>query len=217
MKNFKKCLIGLICSFGFLLCGCSTLTYVGEDYTPNNIQTIKTNEDFIFNTYKKSLTNANIKIGISKTPIPEVLAIYVQIENLTYETPYIFKVEDLRVYNPEKEMQFISTTNYLNIYQAQEANSIAAGSAVGGNLTNMITNYNATEYNQTSIQHTNQEANSSAFSRMEELGNQISKHSIKYSSSISPRKSQYYYFFIENLEKYPIRVNYKNLNYQFNL
>ena len=64
-----------------LVSGCSTLTYVGEDYVASNTQTVKTNEDFIFATYKKTIGDTAVKIGISKTQIMEVLALYVQIEN----------------------------------------------------------------------------------------------------------------------------------------
>lgn len=204
--------------FSIVLCGCSTLSYVGEDYNQQNIQTVKTNEDFVFNVYKKTTDNANVKIGITRTPVPEILALYIQVENLSYETPYIFKVEDLNISNPDRELQFITTSNYLNIYQTQEASSMAAMSSMGATLTNMTgmtSNYN--EFNQSMVQNSSEQSNKSVFSKIEEIGNQISKHSIKYSSTISPRKSQYFYFFFEDLEKFPISVNYKNLNYQFTL
>ena len=119
MKIMKKikvigCLLFLACVATFLS-GCATLTYVGEDYSQNNLQTVKTTEDLVFNTYKKTTDNANIKIGITKTPVPEILALYVQVENLSYETPYVFKVEDLRLSNAQREIQFISSNNYLSI------------------------------------------------------------------------------------------------------
>ena len=218
-KSIKQFFTFLFLSIILLvLCGCSTLSYVGEDYNQQNIQTVKTNEDFVFNVYKKSIDNANVKIGITRTPVPEILALYIQVENLSYETPYIFKVEDLNISNPDRELQFITTSNYLNIYQTQEASSMAAMSSMGATLTNMTgmtSNYN--EFNQSMVQNSSEQSNKSVFSKIEEIGNQISKHSIKYSSTISPRKSQYFYFFFEDLEKFPISVNYKNLNYQFTL
>ena len=218
--NFAKTILNfsLLLSTALFITGCATLDYVGEDYNQNNIQTIKTDEDFVFNVYKKSEENANFKIGISKTPVNEILALYVQVENLSYETPYIFRVENLRLYNPDRELQFITSNNYLNIYQTQEASSMSAMSSMGATLTNMTgmtANYDT--FNQTMIQNSSQEANKSVYSKMEELGNQILKHSVKHSSTISPRRSQYYYFFFENLEKFPITVKYNNLNYQFNL
>jgi len=215
-----KKLLNIIILFimGLFLSGCATLNYVGEDYSANNNQTIKTNEDFVFNTYKKSLNNINLKAGISKTAVPEILALYIQIENLSYETPYIFKVEDLRLYNSDGEIQFITTNNYLNIYQTQEAQAMSSMGAMGATFSNMAgmsTNYN--EYNQTIAQNASEASNKSAFSRMETIGNQILNHSIKYSSTVNPRRSQYYYFFFQDLEKFPITVKYKTLNYQFNL
>ena len=115
-------------------------------------------------------------------------------------------------------MQFITTNNYLSIWQNQEAASISAMSAMGSNLanmTNMSANFN--EYNQTMLQNQSQETNKSAFSHLERIGNELSKHSIKVSSTISPRKSQYFYFFFEDLDEYPIYIEYKNLNYEFKL
>ena len=208
----------LIFACALLFSGCATTTYVGEDYNENNLQTIKTNEDFVFNTYKKSLDNANIKIGISKTPVVEILTLYVQVENLSYETPYTFKVEDLRLFNDGRELQFITANNYLNIYQTQEASSMAAMGSIGASLSNMTginTNYN--EFNQSMIQSAAETTNKNAFSQMETLGNQILKHSVKHSSVISPRRSQYYYFFFEMPQEEKIIVNYKNLTYQFEI
>lgn len=218
-KNIKTTIkLAVLSLITLLFSGCSTLTYTGEDYKEDNIQTIKTQEDFIFNVYKKTSENANFKIGISKTPVPEILALYVQIENLSYEEPYTFRVENLRIYNPERELQFITSNNYLNIYQTQEASSMSAMGNMGTALTTMTgmtANYN--DYNQTIAQNTAQETNKSAFSQIEQIGTQILAHSIKHSSTISPRRSQYFYFFFEDLNKYPIRINYKNLSYQFEL
>lgn len=219
MKKIKNLfnLFLLLLSIVFLA-GCSTLSYCGDDYNETNLQTVKTSEDFIFTTYKKTLNNANIKIGISKTPIPEILALYVQVENLSYETPYVFKVEDLNIYNKEKQLQFITSSNYLNIYNAQEASSMSALSAMSTTLTNMTgMSANMNEFNQTMMQNSAQQSSQSAFSRLETIGNQISKHSIKNSSTISPRKSQYFYFFFEDLDIYPVYIDYKNLKYQFEL
>ena len=218
MKKIKKIkLLFLACTM-FILSGCATLTYVGEDYNSNNTQTVKTNEDLIFNVYKKSNQNVNVKMGISKTPVPEILALFVQVENLSYETPYIFKVEDLSMSNPDKNLQFITSNNYLDIWQNQEASSMAAMSSMGATLTNMTgmtANYN--EFNQSMVQNSSEQSNQSAFSKLETIGNQILKHSIKYSATISPRRSQYFYFFFEDLDKYPIHVKYQDLSYQFQL
>ena len=75
-----------------ILTGCASLDYSGEDYIADNMQTVKTAEDFIFKTYKKSLEDVNVKIGISKTSVPEILALYVKIENLSTDSPYTFRV-----------------------------------------------------------------------------------------------------------------------------
>ena len=222
MKIMKKikvigCLLFLACVATFLS-GCATLTYVGEDYSQNNLQTVKTTEDLVFNTYKKTTDNANIKIGITKTPVPEILALYVQVENLSYETPYVFKVEDLRLSNAQREIQFISSNNYLSIYNNQEASSMAAMSSMSHTITSMTgMNANFNEYNTSMMQNAAQQTNQSAFAHLEQIGNQISKHSIKHSSTISPRRSQYFYFFFEDLDSFPVYVKYKNLNYQFEL
>lgn len=194
------------------------MSYVGEDYSADNTQTVKTDEDLVFNVYKKTAENINLKIGISRTPVPEILALFVQVENLSYETPYIFLVEDLEISNPEKHLQFITSNNYLSIWQNQEASSMAAMSSMGATFTTMSgMNANYNDFNQSMVQNSSEQSNKSAFSRMETVGNQILKHSIKHSATISPRRSQYFYFFFEDLDKYPISVKYKNLNYQFKL
>lgn len=200
------------------LFGCSSLDYTGEDYKSENCQTIKTQEDFIFKTYNKSIDGANIKVGISRTPVQEILALYVQVENLNYETPYTFKVEDLYVSDANGEVLFITTNNYLNIYQTQEASAMSAMSSMGAtfsNISGMTTNYN--EMNQSIIQNSSNESNKDTFSKMEQLGNKILKHSIRISSNISPRRTQYFYFFFEDKDSFPIKVRYKNLYYQFSL
>lgn len=199
-------------------CGCATLTYSGSDFDAKNIETVKTQEDFVFSVFQKPQENYNIKIGISKTPIVEILAIYVQVENLSYNVPYVFKVEDLHVKNPDSEVHFITTQNYLNIWQTQEANSMSALSAMGNTfqtMSGMQANYN--DYNQTMVQNASEQTSRSAFSRLDTIGNQISKHSIKFSSTISPRKSQYFYFFIQDTDKFPLTITYKDLKWEFSL
>ena len=223
VSNNKK--FSLIINFAvllftaLLLCGCgAALDYTGSDYNSNNIETIKTNEDFVFKTYTKKLDNVNIKTGISKTPIMEVLVLYVKIENLSYETPYTFKVSDLRLKDEQGDIQFITANNYLNVFQGQEAQAMSAMSAVGSSITNMAglaNNYN--EYNQSMARNAAEDSARGAYSQMEQIGNQILKHSIKHSAQISPRKSQYFYFFFENRDEFPISVNYKTLNYQFKI
>ena len=211
------CLAILSC-FAMFFSGCATLSYVAEDYTSNNLQTVKTTEDLVFNTYKKTTGNVNVKMGISKTPVPEILALYVQVENLSYETPYVFKVEDLRISCDVREMQFITSENYLSIYNTQEASSMSAMSTMSHAITNMTgMTANMTEFNTTMMQNSAQSANRSAFSHLEAIGNQISKHSIKHSSTISPRRSQYFYFFFEDLDSFPVYVKYKDLDYSFQL
>lgn len=198
--------------------GCSSLEYTGEDYKSENSQIIKTNEDFIFNTYKKTIDSANIKIGIAKTPVQEILALYVQVENLSYETPYTFKVEDLRVYDGNGEIQFITSNNYLSIYQTQEASAMTSMSAMGSNLTNMAgitSNYN--EINQSMMQNISEASKNDTYAKMQAFGDKILKHSIRNSSVISPRRAQYFYFFFQDRDSFPINVKYKSLNYQFKL
>lgn len=210
--------LGLLFSLSLALFGCATLSYVGDDYVSNNLQTVKTDEDLVFNVYKKSDNNANVKIGITRTSVPEILALYMQIENLSYETPYTFKVEDLEVYDTERRLQFITTNNYLNIWQTQEASSMSSIGTLGSTITTMTgINANYNDYNQAIMQNNAEQTNQSSFKRIDETGNQILKHTIRVSSVISPRKSQYYYFFFEDSGKFPLKIKYKNLEYQFNL
>lgn len=210
--------ITVLSMIALFLCGCATSDYVGSDYNSDNVQTVKTNEEFVFKTYSKKTDNAVVKMGISRSPVPEILALFVQVENLSYETPYTFRVEDLNLKTAEgSDIKFITTGNYLNIYQGQEASSMASMQTFGATIQNMsgVMGYN--EYNQSIAQNNSQETNKSAFSRLETIGNSIAKHSIKVSSVISPRKSQYFYFFFEDLDEFPILVKYKNLSYSFKI
>ncbi len=220
MKNIiKKSLAFSIFLFlSFLICGCSTLSYTGNDYVSSNNETVKTSEDFLFNTYKKTSGNVNVKMGISRTPVPEILALYIKVENLSYETPYVFKVEDINIKNPAGNIQFITSNNYLSIWQNQESASMSAMGNMSSTITNMTgmtANYN--EFNQSMVQSASEETNKSAFNNLEVKGNQILKHTVKTSTSISPRKGQYFYFFFEDADKFPITIRYKDLVYQFNL
>ena len=218
MKAFQKIILTFFLCATVLLGGCATLSYVGDDYNSENTQTVKTNEELVFSVYKKTTGNANVKIGISRTPVPEVLALYVQIENLSYETPYTFYLSDLELSNPDGALQFVTSNNYLSVWQNQEAASMSQMSAMGSTLTTMTgmnTNYN--DFNQSIVQNSAEATSKSAFSRLETLGTQILKHSIKHSATISPRRSQYFYFFFQDYEKFPIIVTYKNLKYQFKL
>ena len=220
MKNIKKFVgLAVLSLMALFIGGCSTLDYVGEDYNVANKQTVKTQEEFVFNVYKKSLSNANVKIGISKTPIAEILALYIQIENLSYDTPYVFKVEGLYLSDKSRALQFITSNNYLSIWQTQEASSMTQMSTLGSTIQNMtgMTGNNYNEINQATIQNVAQSTNESAYNRLETIGTKILKHSVKHSSTISPRKSQYYYFFFEDTQNFPLTVRYKGLNYQFNL
>ena len=215
MKKIKFLVLFLL---SFMLFGCASLDYTGEDYQSENKQTIKTSEDFVFNTYKKTIDNANIKIGIAKTPVQEILTLYIQVENLNYETPYTIRVEDLRVYDTSGEIQFITSNNYLSLYQQHESAAMTAMSTMGATFSNMAgltTNYN--EMNQSIVQNASEMSNKDAFSRMEDLGNRILKHTIKVSSVISPRKSQNFYYFFEDKDNFPLSVKYKTLYYQFKL
>ena len=218
LVSTKKIFLFFILLFlPLFVCGCSTLTYVGDDYSCYNSSTVKTSENFVFNVYKKSIDDANIKIGISKTPIMEVFALYIQIDNYSYELPYLFKVEDLILSAKNVNIPFIPTANYLNIWQNQEAASMAQMGSMGAALTTMtgmMTNYN--EINQGTMQNAAQQTTNSVFNGMEILGNQISAHSIKVSSLINPRRTRYFYFFFENPNE-EINVKYRNLDYKFKI
>lgn len=210
--------LSLLFVFSLCLVGCATLSYVGDDYSPENTYTIKTNEEFLFNVYKKTIDNVNVKVGITRTSVAEILAIIVQVENMSYETPYTFKVSDLKVFDPEKEIQFLSTNTYLSVWQTQEASSMSAVGSLGTTISTMTgLNGSYNEYNQAVVQNNNQQNAQTTIKRLDNLGNGISQHTVRSSSVIGPRKSQYYYFFFEDTNNFPIKVNYRDLSYQFNL
>ena len=57
MKTIKFLVLFILST---MLFGCASLDYAGEDYKTENSQTIRTQEDFVFNTYKKSLGDVNV-------------------------------------------------------------------------------------------------------------------------------------------------------------
>ena len=54
-----------------VLSGCTSLSYVGDDFDSKNSATVQTNELFTFSTYNKTSSEENIdmKVGVSKTQI----------------------------------------------------------------------------------------------------------------------------------------------------
>ena len=71
--------------------GCTSLSYVGDDFDSKNSATVQTNELFTFSTYNKTSNEENIamKVGVSKTPLPDALVVYVGVQNNT-AADYIF-------------------------------------------------------------------------------------------------------------------------------
>ena len=81
-----------------ILTGCTSLSYVGDDFDSKNSATVQTSELFTFSTYNKSSNEENIdmKVGVSKTPLPDALVLNVDIKNNT-AADYIFYLKDMKI------------------------------------------------------------------------------------------------------------------------
>lgn len=204
------------------LTACSNLTYVGEDYDPKNSANILTNESFYFSTYLKRLEEENVsfRIGMSKTPVPEALAIYVQVNNNS-PSEYVFSVKDLEISSANGiRAEIISPSNYLGAYQSSQAGAIASMSQMSGSFNNFATIAN-------NYQHINQAtptmqtgANTDAqnsYKQISTVVEGVTKHMINNSAVIEPNQSKFFYIFISDPDNYPINIKYKGLSYEFML
>ena len=219
IKTFSLMLCTLFLSV-LALGGCSTLTYSGEDYNPQNASLVQTNEEFYFSTYSKTSQEENItlRFGISKTPVPDVLVTYVQVENKSNVDDYVFYLKDLNITSSGEAVKFITTSNYVGAYQSSQAGALAAMSQATGTLGSIANIANSYQIlNQTSPVVENQGLSSSddSFKQIGLIADGISAHTINNSTVIAPNESKYFYLFLKDPQSYPIDINYKDLSYTF--
>ena len=202
------------------LSGCSTLSYVGEDYNAKNSALIQTDEMFYFSTYNKTSQSEEIsmRVGISKTPVPDMLATYVQINNNSKTTDYVFYTKDFNMSANDIPVDLISSSNYLGAYQSSQAGALASMSQASGALNNIANIANTYQrLNQTSpiAETTNVSTNDGAYKQISAVVDGISQHTINTAAVVKPGENKFFYLFMRDPGVYPINVTYKDLSYSF--
>ena len=181
--------------------GCATLSYVGEDYNAKNTAMIQTEEMFYFSTYNKVSAQEDIsmRVGISKTPVPEILVTYVQLNNNSRTNDYVFYTKDLLISANDMPVDIISSSNYIGAYQSSQAGALAAMSQASGTLSNIATIANTYQrLNQTSptVEPSNVGTDDGAYKQISTVVDGISKHTINNAAVLKPMENKFFYSFI---------------------
>ena len=213
-------MLGAIILSALALGGCSTLSYVGDDYNAKNSAFIQTDEMFYFSTYNKTSTNEDIsmRVGVSKTPVPDVLVTYVQINNNSSTNDYVFYTKDFAISANNTPVELITSSNYLGAYQSSQAGALAAMSQASGtinNIANIANNYQ--RLNQTSpiAEPSSVSADDGAYKQISAVVEGISGHTINNAAVISPKENKFFYIFVKDPGVYPVKIDYKDLSYSF--
>ena len=201
-----------------ILTGCTSLSYVGDDFDSKNSATVQTSELFTFSTYNKSSNEGNIdmKVGVSKTPLPDALVLYVDIKNNT-AADYIFYLKDMEIKVGNEKLTPIAPSSYIEAYQSYETGTYAG-------LANIAPTLGAFADIQNNYQNVNNTINTAASksnshnavtSQIGSIVNGISKHTISSASVIKSGNSEFFYIFLKDPAQLPIDITYKDLTYSF--
>lgn len=202
-----------------LLSGCTSLSYVGDDFDSKNSANIQTSELFTFSTYTKTLEedDINMKLGVAKTPLPDALVVYVNIKNNSTAADYVFYLKDLVIKAGNETLKPISPSSYLNAYQSYETgtynglSNIAPTLGAFADIQNAYQNVNNI-VNSASAKNT---VNNAATSQIGAIAKGISSHTISSAGVIKAGGSDFFYIFLKDPGYLPIDITYKNLEYSF--
>ena len=216
MKKKLNWLKNIAICFGALaLCGCSALQYSGEDFDKANQANITTNESFYFKTYEKQLNeNIEMKIGVTKTQIPDVLVVYVGVQN-SGEYSYSLNIEDFKIKLGGRNATFVKPSDYITQYQDMENELLAASQGIAPTL-NSVANI-ANHYQRDNRQMIMAENNDMELSlqQIAAVAGGIESHALRAISQVPAKSRKYFYLFIEDTELYPLEITYQNLKYTF--
>lgn len=221
-NNLKKktLMLSALLISALALGGCSSLTYVGDDYNASNVAGIQTSESFYFSTYNKTSESEEIslRLGVSKTPVTGVLVTYIQINNNSSVNDYVFYMKDFNISANNETVGVISPSNYLGAYQSTQAGAIASMSQSGGAFSSIATianTYQQLNQNSSTMQTSTTSNNDSAFKQISAVVKGISDHTINTAAVIKPKENKFFYIFIQDPQVYPIKIDYKDLTYSF--
>lgn len=202
-----------------LLSGCTSLSYVGDDFDAKNNAHLQTSELFTFSTYTKTSDEENIdmKLGVAKTPLPDALVVYINIKNNSKAADYVFYLKDFVIKAGNETLKPIPPSSYLNAYQSYETgtynglSNIAPTLGAFADIQNAYQNVN-NMVNAASNQNT---VNNAATSQIGSIAKGISSHTISSAGVIKTGSSDFFYIFLKDPGYLPIDITYKDLNYSF--
>lgn len=197
------------------LCGCSTLSYSGEDFNRSNSQAATTKEAFYFSTYTKQINGANVSVGISKSQVQEILVIYLGIDNTQGTAAIPVSYSDVAVWVGDSPADLITSANYAAVYKGEQNDLILSAQAMAPTITNMANvanNYYSTGQNPILR---DQNTSSASLRQLDDILGGIREHSITSTSMVKPTEKKYYYIFVKDDNNYPIKIQYKGLEWVY--
>lgn len=221
MKKQNLCNLILGCTMAVLTAvltaGCSSvLSYSGEDFDKSYSKTVQTNESFVFSTYLKESPAEKIAVraGVSKAPLEGVLVLYFELTNQSDGTK-TFNVREVIASAAEKRLAMINPSEYINAYQGEQIGMVASMQAMAPTLRNMATISNNAFANDSRNTVNEYAANDSATKEIYDIVNGISAHTLNTAVTIKPYSKNYYYIFYQDIDEYPVNIEYKDLKYSF--
>lgn len=202
-----------------LLSGCTSLSYVGDDFDSKKSAALQTSELFTFSTYTKTSDEENIdmKLGVAKTPLPDALVVYINIKNNSTAADYVFYMKDLVIKAGNETLKPITPSAYLNAYQSYETGTYNGLSNIAPTLGAFADIQNAYQ-NVNNIVNTASARNSAdaaATSQIGAIAKGISSHTITSAGVIKAGGSDYFYVFLKDPGYLPLDISYKDLGYSF--
>lgn len=202
----------------FILAGCTSLSYVGDDYSQENASAVQTSELFTFSTYTKKSESENIdmKLGVSKTPLPDAYVVYVNIKNNSTAADYVFYLKDFIIKAGNETLSAIPPSSYLNAYQSYETGTYNGLSNIAptlGAFADIQNAYHNVNNINSSVTKTN--SNNAITSQIGSIVSGISNHTITSASVVKANSSDFFYVFLKDPQFLPIDITYKDLQYSF--
>ena len=215
LKPYAKIIVIMLSAVS--LCGCSTLNYSGEDFDKSYSQTVNTKETFYFSTYAKQATSGGpkVSVGISKSQVQEILVVYLGIDNSQSEHSIPVSYSDVKIWAGESPADLITSANYSTVYKGEQSDLIMGAQAMAPtitNMANMANNYYSTGQNPILR---DQNASNASLRQLDDVVSGIRQHSITSTSLVKAGEKKYYYIFVKDDDRYPIKIQYKGLEWVY--
>ena len=206
-------LLALLLSALFL-CGCSTLTYTGEDFNKENIKAITTTESLYFSTYQKTVEEGiNVRTGVTKTHVDSVLAIYLEVENKS-SASFQVNPDDVKITIDGRNAARVSTAEYISAYQSMQNEIYAGGQSLSATVNNFATITNNYQNMNQSLLLRDQNNAESSMKQISDYISGIRAHALNSTVNVKTGDKKYFYIFIED-DGYPVNVDFRGVQYSF--